>query len=285
MTERVLAACIQNSAEVELEPSLHVAEDLTRAAAATGAKLILLPEYFASLDVVDDLLVSRARPEAGHPALQRFRALAAELHAWILLGSLGIESSGGGRMLNRSYLLDAEGRIAARYDKIHLFDVRLPNGEDYTESKSVLAGEAAVLAPTPWGPLGLSICYDLRFPQLYHALARAGARFLAVPAAFTRTTGEAHWHALIRARAIETGSYVLAPCQTGTHAGGRASYGHSLIVDPWGKVLADGGTEVGFITAELDAEEVVRARQRIPALRHARHFEPPAPLGLKEAGE
>jgi len=286
MTERFLAACIQNSAEVELEPSLDVAEDLTRAAAATGAKLILLPEYFASLDVVDDLLVSRARPEAGHPALLRFQALAAELGAWVLLGSLGIESQGGGgRMLNRSYLLDAHGGIAARYDKIHLFDVRLPNGEDYTESKSVAAGEAAVLAPTPWGPLGLSICYDLRFPQLYHALARAGARFLAVPAAFTKTTGEAHWHTLIRARAIETGSYVLAPCQTGAHAGGRASYGHSLIVDPWGKVLADGGTEVGFVTAELDAEEVVRARQRIPALRHARHFDPPAPLGLKEAGE
>jgi predicted amidohydrolase len=289
MTERFLAACVQNSAEVELEPSLDMAEDLTRAAAATGAKMILLPEYFASLDVIDDLLVSRARPEAGHPALQRFQPLAAELGVWLLLGSLGIESPGnpnrGSRMLNRSYLIDARGGIAARYDKIHLFDVRLPNGEDYTESKSVMAGETAVLAPTPWGPLGLTICYDLRFPQLYHALARAGARYLAVPAAFTKTTGEAHWHALNRARAIETGSYVLAPCQTGTHAGGRASYGHSLIVDPWGKVLADGGTEVGFITAEIDAQEVVHARQRIPALRHARHFEPPAPLGLKEAGE
>jgi predicted amidohydrolase len=291
MVERFLAACIQNSAEVELAPSLDAAEDLTRAAAAAGARLVLLPEYFASLDVIDDLLVSRARPEAGHPALVRFQGLAAELSVWLLLGSLGIESpgsssvGGSGRMLNRSYLIDATGAIAARYDKIHLFDVRLPNGEDYTESKSVVAGGEAVLAPTPWGPLGLTICYDLRFPQLYQALARAGARFLAVPAAFTKTTGEAHWHTLVRARAIETGSYVLAPCQTGTHAGGRASYGHSLIVDPWGKVLADGGTEVGFVIAQLDAEEVVRARLRIPALRHARHFDPPAPLGLQEAGE
>lgn len=276
MSERFIAACVQNSAEVELAPSLEAAETLTRAAAAAGAKLILLPEYFASLDVVDDLLVSRARPEAGHPALAVFQPLAEELDAWILLGSLGIEAKPGGRMLNRSYLLDAGGRIVARYDKVHLFDVRLPGGEDYTESRSVAPGERAVVAPTPWGPLGLSICYDLRFPQLYQALARGGARYLATPAAFTKTTGEAHWHVLQRARAIETGCYVFAPCQTGAHAGGRASYGHSLIVDPWGEVLADGGTEVGFVTAEIDPAAVDAARARIPALAHARPFEAPA---------
>lgn len=286
MSERFIAACVQNSAEVELAPSLEAAETLTRAAAAAGATLVLLPEYFASLDVVDDLLVSRARPEAGHPALACFQPLAEELGVWILLGSLGVEAGGGGKMLNRSYLLDARGRIVARYDKIHLFDVRLPGGESYTESRSVAPGERAVVAPTPWGPLGLSICYDLRFPQLYQALANGGARYLTVPAAFTKTTGEAHWHTLLRARAIETGCFVFAPCQTGTHAGGRASYGHSLIVDPWGQVLADAGTEVGFVTAEIDPAAVAAARGRIPALQHARRFQPPAPLDLmKEAGE
>jgi len=240
MTERFVAACIQNSAHAELEPSLEECERLSRAAAAAGARFILLPEYFASLEVVDDLLISRARPEAGHPALQRFQGLARELGAWVLLGSLGIETA---------------------------------------------PGDAAVVAPTPWGPIGLSICYDLRFPQLYHALAEAGACYLATPAAFVKTTGEAHWHVLQRARAIETGSYVFAPCQAGVHAGGRATYGHSLIVDPWGRVLADGGTEVGFVTAEIDPAAVATARERIPALRHARAFRQPAPLGLQAAGE
>jgi predicted amidohydrolase len=284
MTGRFIAACIQNSADVELAPSLAAVERLIRQAAGENAKLICLPEYFASLDVVNDLLVSRALPEAGHPALLRCRRLAEELGVWLLLGSLGIET-GGGKMLNRSYLLDDRGGIVARYDKIHLFDVRLPNGEDYTESLTVAPGSEAVVAATPWGPLGLSICYDLRFPQLYHALAQAGALYLATPAAFTRTTGEAHWHVLQRARAIETGSYVLAPCQTGTHAGGRASYGHSLIVDPWGRVLADGGEAVGFVTAVIDPAEVAAARARIPALRHARAFRPPHLAPLRAAGE
>lgn len=277
-------ACIQNSAGVEIEPNLAACEALTRAAAAKGAALILLPEYFCSLDVVGDLLVSRARPEAGHPALQRFQGLARDLKVWILLGSLGIEAPQG-MMLNRSFLIDSNGRIQQRYDKIHLFDVSLRNGEAYKESRNVLPGDEAVVAATPWGGLGLSICYDLRFPQLYHALAKAGASFLATPAAFTKTTGEAHWHVLQRARAIETGSYVFAPCQTGVHSDGRASFGHSLIVDPWGKVLADGGVEVGFILAEVDPAEVTKARQRIPALAHARAFRAPTPLGLKEAGE
>jgi predicted amidohydrolase len=288
MSSRFVAACIQNSADVELAPSLDHCERLIRQAAAENARLICLPEYFASLDVVNDLLVSRALPEQGHPALERCRRLAAELGVWLLLGSLGIETRGG-KMLNRSYLLDDRGAIVARYDKIHLFDVRLPGGEDYTESATVAPGEAAVVAPTPWGPLGLSICYDLRFPQLYHALAQAGALYLATPAAFTRTTGEAHWHILQRARAIETGCYVIAPCQTGTHVGGRASYGHSLIVDPWGRVLADGGDDVGFVTAVIDPAEVAAARSRIPALKHARAFRPPEdltqPAPLRAAGE
>ncbi len=284
MSSRFIAACIQNSADVELAPSLAVCERLIRQAAAENAKLICLPEYFASLDVVNDLLVSRALPEQGHSALLRCQALAAELGVWLLLGSLGIETRGG-KMLNRSYLLDDRGAIVARYDKIHLFDVRLPGGEDYTESATVAPGDTAVVAPTPWGPLGLSICYDLRFPQLYHALAQAGALYLATPAAFTRTTGEAHWHILQRARAIETGCFVIAPCQTGTHVGGRASFGHSLIVDPWGRVLADAGSDVGFITAEIDPAEVAAARRRIPALDHARSFRPPYLAPLRAAGE
>jgi len=289
MTGRFIAACIQNSADVELAPSLDLCERLIRQAAGEQASLICLPEYFASLDVVNDQLVSRALPERDHPALLRCQRLAEELGVWLLLGSLGIATpgskAGGGRMLNRSYLLDAHGGIVARYDKIHLFDVRLPGGEDYTESLTVAPGGEAVVAPTPWGPLGLSICYDLRFPQLYHALAQAGALYLATPAAFTRSTGEAHWHVLQRARAIETGCYVIAPCQTGTHVGGRASYGHSLIVDPWGRVLADGGEDVGFVTAVIDPAEVAAARSRIPALQHARSFRPPQGTPLRAAGE
>ncbi len=180
-------------------------------------------------------------------------------------------------MVNRAYMLDPKGGIVARYDKIHLFDVDLKGGETYRESDTVRGGDRAVLAPTPWCLVGMSICYDLRFAYLYRALAQAGASFLTIPAAFTHTTGKAHWHILVRARAIETGCFVFAPCQSGTHAEGRRTYGHSLVVDPWGEVLADGGEEEGFVTAVIDPAKVEEARRMIPALRHDRAFKAPAP--------
>jgi predicted amidohydrolase len=269
------AACIQNCAGPELEDSLSQAIDLVRAAHAAGAELICLPEYFSCLKVSDDLFAVGALPEDAHPALGRSKELARELGVWLLLGSLAVKA-GPDKVCNRSYLLDPGGRTIARYDKLHLFDVDLEGGERYRESAIIVPGERAVLAPTPWGSLGLTICYDLRFPQLYRALAQAGASFLAVPAAFSRTTGQAHRHVLLRARAIETGCYVLAPCQCGTHGGGRPTYGHSLIVDPWGRVLADGGEDIGFVMAEIDPAEVAKARTMVPALDHDRAFDPPS---------
>jgi predicted amidohydrolase len=266
---------VQNCAGPEIGPSLEEATALVRAARAQGAELICLPEYFSCLKTSDDQFVIGALSEAEHPALPHFRDLARELGAWLLLGSLAIKA-GPGKVTNRSYLVDAAGEIAARYDKLHLFDVDLADGERYRESAAVAPGSNAVVAPTPWATLGLSICYDLRFPYLYRALAQAGAQILTVPAAFARTTGQAHWHVLLRARAIETGCYVLAPCQCGTHGGGRPTYGHSLIVDPWGRILADGGDEPGIVTATLDLAEVAKARAMIPALQHDRAIAGPS---------
>ena len=272
-------ACVQNCAGTETDPNLRDCADLVREAAGRGAAFVLLPEYFTGLDIKGDILIPDAFAEADHPALPLFAGLAREHRAWILLGSLAITVGGGPgrseRIANRSYLLDPEGTVAARYDKIHLFDVDLADGESYRESATIAPGTGAVLAELPWGRVGLSVCYDLRFPQLYRALAKAGADFLTVPAAFTRTTGQAHWHVLLRARAIETGCYVFAPCQFGVHAGGRATYGHSLIVDPWGQVLADGGEERGVVVAEVDPAAVGRARGMIPALSHDRPFDRP----------
>ena len=195
-----------------------------------------------------------------------------ETGAWLLIGSLSIAVEGG-KVANRSLLVDPTGNIVARYDKIHLFDVDLGETESYRESATIAPGDRAVLAETPWGPLGMTVCYDLRFPQLYRTLAQRGALFLSIPAAFTRTTGRAHWHILQRARAIENGAFVFAPAQCGTHAEGRETYGHSLIVDPWGAVLADGGEEPGIVFAEIDPAAVASARNRIPSLRHDRRFD------------
>ncbi len=280
-------ACVQNCAGTETDPNLADCADLVREAAGRGAAFILLPEYFTGLDIKGDILIPDAFAEADHPALPLFAGLAREHRAWILLGSLAITVDGGPgraeRIANRSYLLDPEGAVAARYDKIHLFDVDLADGESYRESATIAPGTGAVLAELPWGRVGLSVCYDLRFPQLYRALAKAGADFLTVPAAFTKTTGQAHWHVLLRARAIETGCYVFAPCQYGVHAGGRATYGHSLIVDPWGRILADGGEERGVVVAEVDPAAVSRARGMIPALRHDRPFDRPEARVLARA--
>ena len=272
MADTVTVACIQNCAGPETTPNLVECADLVRASAAAGAGLICLPEYFTGLDVRDGILMAESFAERDHPALPLFADLAREHRAWLLLGSLAIDT-GDGQISNRAYVIDPNGEIAARYDKEHLFDVDLANGESYRESATIVPGATTVVADLPQLRLGLSICYDLRFAQLYRALAQAGAEVLAVPSAFTKTTGHAHWHVLVRARAIETGCYVVAPCQCGAHAGGSATYGHSLIVDPWGRVLAEAGEETGFITATLDRAEVARARAMIPSLQHDREFD------------
>ena len=270
--ETFKVACVQNCAGTETEPNLKDCAELVREAAGRGAAFILLPEYFTGLDIQGHILIPEAFAETDHPALPLFAGLAQEHRAWILLGSLAITLEGGA-IANRSYLLDPDGAIAARYDKVHLFDVDLAGGESYRESETIAPGACATVADLPWGRVGLSICYDLRFAQLYRALAKAGTDFLTVPAAFTKTTGQAHWHVLLRARAIETGCFVFAPCQFGVHAGDRATYGHSLIIDPWGQVLADGGEGRGVAVAEVDPAAVARARAMIPALQHDRAFD------------
>jgi predicted amidohydrolase len=271
MPEMFKAACIQFSARPEIETNLKTSLRLTREAAAAGAKLVTLPEYFSGVRTEGHRVVPTSFRENEHPAIPAFAAAAKELGLWVLLGSLGIVRADG-RIDNRSYLVDPTGRIAARYDKIHLFDVDLEAGKEYRESATIAPGSVAVVADTPWGGLGLSICYDLRFPQLYRRLAHEGATMLAVPAGFTKLTGKAHWYVLCRARAIENGAYVIAPCQNGTLEGGAECFGHSLIVDPWGEILADGGEEEGIVIAEIDPAKVTEARRRIPALTHDRDF-------------
>ncbi|WP_199554665.1 carbon-nitrogen hydrolase family protein [Sandaracinobacteroides hominis] len=257
-----------------LDPQKNAA-DLAEAAeklAVAGADIIFTPEMCGVLDRNTARLKAAATSEALDPAIAALSAVASRHATPIAIGSLAIrdETASADRLANRSIVLGADGRIVARYDKMHLFDVDLPNGDRYRESASFLSGERVQLVDFPWGRLGLTICYDLRFPQLHNALAMAGAQVIAQPAAFTRPTGEAHWHVLLRARAIETGAFLVAAAQSGLHADGRETYGHSLVVDPWGKVLLDMGEEPGTAIVELNLDEVADARARIPNLRHAR---------------
>ncbi len=271
MAQRFTVACVQTNSEREFEPNIRATSAMVRDARRAGADFVLLPENVSMLEPVSRLFKEKAQPEEAHPALAAFRDLAHETGVWLLIGSLAIKAADG-RVANRSLLVDPQGLIVARYDKIHMFDVDLGSGENYRESATIAPGETAMLADTPWGPIGLSVCYDLRFPHLYRRLAQQGAAYLSIPAAFTRTTGRAHWHILQRARAIENGAFVFAPAQCGTHAEGRQTYGHSLIVDPWGTVLADAGEEPGLILAEIDPEQVTEARRRVPSLTHDRPF-------------
>lgn len=275
MTRPFKIACVQNCAVAEVERNIAVASRLTRAAIDEGAEIVCLPEYFSGVALKDGLLHPAAFEEGRHPVLQAFCDLARATQTRLLLGSLGV-FAGDGRIFNRGYMIGPNGAVAARYDKIHLFDVELTKGAPLRESATIAPGDCAVIADTGLCRMGLSICYDLRFPQLYRRLAQAGAELLAMPAAFTKVTGEAHWHVLTRARAIENGCYVAAPCQYGTLPGGAQCFGHSLIVDPWGTVLADGGEGEGIILAEVDPAEVAKARARIPSLSHDRDFASPA---------
>jgi len=286
--EPLKIACVQMSAGPDVGPNLDAAEAMIRKAAAEGAQFVLTPENTSIIEPNRAKNYEKAFAEDSHPGLPRFSALARQLKIWLLVGSMPIRVDGE-RLANRSFLIDDRGQIAARYDKIHLFDVDLPNGETYRESERIRPGAQAVIAPTPWGPLGMTVCYDLRFPHLYRDLAKAGAAMISIPAAFTVPTGKAHWHVLLRARAIETGAFVLAPAQCGEHAGGRKTYGHSLIVAPWGEIVAEAGDEPGIITSEIDFTAVENARAQVPALKHDRDYARPEltrPLAhLRAAGE
>ncbi len=268
------AAIIQVNAGPEIEPNLVQAGALVRGAVADGAQLVCLPENVSLMAQGREKILARVKPEESHPGVPFFRDLARETGAWIMTGTLGCLLEDG-RVANRAFVVAPNGDIVARYDKIHMFDVDLAGGESYRESATYRPGERAVVVPTPWGGLGLSICYDVRFAYLFRALAKAGASLITVPAAFTVPTGRAHWHVLLRARAIETGCFVLAPAQTGLHDGGRGTYGHSLIISPWGEVLADAGEGVGHIIADLDLDKVAEARRMVPSLGHDRSFDGP----------
>lgn len=238
-------------------------------ARAGGAAMLFTPEISGLVDRDRARSAPHIVPEDQDPVLAAVRNAAATQGMWVAIGSLGLKGPDG-RQFNRSFVIDDTGEIRARYDKLHLFDVDLPTGESWRESAAYVPGDRAVVVQTPLGKLGLSICYDVRFPDLYRALSNAGAEILAVPAAFTRPTGAAHWHTLLRARAIEAGLFVVATAQTGEHQDGRATYGHSLVVDPWGEVLLDMGAAPGLGFAEVDLDRIAQVRSRLPAIRHRR---------------
>jgi len=281
MAQPFKVALVQNCAGADMDANIAECDALVREAHDRGADLICLPEMFSYLHTGSSGLEAGPHPQESHPALRHFSALAAELGTWIQPGSIAVEMPSG-KLRNRALMLDSSGAVVARYDKVHMFDVDLADGESYRESDVFESGDEAVLAPTPWGLLGMTVCYDLRFAHLYRVLAQAGASFLSVPAAFMRTTGKAHWHVLLRSRAIETGCYVFAACQWGTH-GSAVTYGHSLVVAPWGEIVADGGESAGVVIAEVDPAKVEEARAMVPALRHDRALNTPKPVSVSRA--
>jgi predicted amidohydrolase len=277
------AACVQLCSSSDVEENIETVERLVREAAASGADYVQTPEMTNIVERRRASLAAKIRPEDDDPAVQRFAALAAELGIVLHIGSLALTASDG-KIANRALVFGRDGGVLARYDKIHLFDVDLPGGESWRESAVYHPGNRAVVIDLPWLRLGVAICYDVRFPQLYRAQAHAGAAALTAPAAFTRQTGEAHWHVLQRARAIENGAFVISAAQAGRHADGRETFGHSIIVGPWGEVLAEaGGAGPEVILAEIDPQRAAEARQRIPSLKNERPFmlpeaERPAPM-------
>jgi predicted amidohydrolase len=266
------AAMIQMRSGMTPAGNLDAAVKLIGQAKAAGADYVLTPEVTNIMVVKREQLFSQIVEEDADLTLAALRELARTLGLHIHIGSIAVKVATD-KAANRSLLIDPHGDIVARYDKIHMFDVDLANGETYRESRNYRPGERAVLGELPWGRLGLTVCYDLRFPALYRALAENGATMLSIPSAFTQQTGEAHWHVLNRARAIENGCFVFAAAQGGKHENGRDTYGHSLIVDPWGRILAEGGVEPDVVMAEIDLAQVAAARSRIPSLQHGRRFE------------
>jgi predicted amidohydrolase len=264
-------ACLQTNSGPDVAKNLASAEQMIRAAREEGVQLVAMPEVVDFRDEGPEPYQRYAQPNDAHKAADFFAGLARELKIWILAGSMTARDAGG-KLANRSFLFDDSGKRVATYDKIHLFDTGVVGDKASTESNIYVPGDRAVVVDTPIGRLGLSICYDVRFPHLYRDLAKAGAQILAVPSSFLPITGAAHWHVLLRARAIETGCYVIAPGQTGTYRPGQGSYGHSLIIDPWGEILADAGEAVGYITAEIDLDHLQSVRNRILSLSHDRPF-------------
>jgi predicted amidohydrolase len=285
MSDNLTVGCVQLTSTTDIAENIKISSDLIREAHGQGAQLIGLPEVVNLVQRSRRKSAEIVRTEDEETSLKAYRELATELGIWLHTGSLVIKLLGDERNVNRSFLIDDKGAIAATYDKIHMFDVDLENGVSFRESKGTRPGGRAVVAETPWCGIGMTVCYDVRFAYLYRALAQAGASILMVPSAFTRPTGRDHWHILLQARAIETGCFVVASAQCGDHEDGRETYGHSLIVAPWGEILADGGEEPGVVIAELDFALVDKARGMVPALLHDRDFAPAAPIDLREAGE
>ena len=291
MSTSFTAACVQFTAGPDPDPNLRVVSDLIRRARDAGADFIMTPEATNFIES-GRRRREKARAEADDPFLAGMRTLARETGAWLLIGSLVIDPSGEpgaaageARLANRSFLVEPGGEIVGRYDKIHMFDIDLPGGESYRESNAYRPGDGTVVVETPWGRLGMSVCYDVRFPRLYRVLAQAGADFLTIPSVFTVPTGSAHWHVLLRSRAIENGCFAFAPAQWGEHTGGRRSYGHSLIVDPWGTVLADAGEGVGIVSARIEVARIAEVRRMVPSLQHDRPFTTPELVARPLAAE
>jgi predicted amidohydrolase len=268
-------ALLQMQTGNDLAANLETVKSMVREAARRGAQFVLTPEYTLMMDGSGRTMRERALDADGAPALPELTKLAKELSVWLLVGSLTLKTAGD-RIANRSYLIAADGSVVATYDKIHMFDVTLPDGKVIRESSAYCPGDRAVVTDTPWGKLGLTVCYDLRFPQLYRALAKAGARYITIPSSFQRATGKDHWHPLIQARAIENACFVFAPAMCGEHPGNRSTCGHALVVDPWGKILADGGDSPGIVYADVDPARVDRVRGMLPCLEHDVEFAAPA---------
>jgi deaminated glutathione amidase len=285
MKETLTVGLVQMTSTTSIDQNIKISSDLIRQAAAQGSELVALPEVVNLMQRDRSQSSKVAALDAEDASLAAYNALAQELGIWIHAGSLVIRLADDDRFANRGFLIDPTGQVQAQYDKIHMFDVDLANGESYRESNGFRPGTHATLAQTPWGGYGMAVCYDLRFPHLFRDLAKAGARILAVPAAFTRTTGQAHWHTLLRARAIENGCFVVAPAQCGDHEDGRKTYGHALIIDPWGEILADGGEYPGVVTATLNLNRVDEVRSMVPSLNNDLPYDQPQKIALNAAAE
>ncbi len=262
-------ALLQMTSGIDPAANARTITEAIAEAASGGAAMLFTPEMSGLIDRDRARAAGSLYAEADDPVLAAVRKAAAAHAVWVHIGSLAVKEEGG-KLANRAFVIGPDGEIRARYDKLHLFDVDLPTGESWRESASYAPGKGAVVVDTPVGQLGLAICYDLRFPDLFRALSDAGATILSVPAAFTRPTGAAHWHILLRARAIEAGAFVVAAAQTGVHEDGRATYGHSLVIDPWGEILLDMGEAAGIGFAEIDPARIADVRGRIPVLSHRR---------------
>lgn len=274
MSSACRVACLQLNSGNDLQANLAAVASMAREAAGQGAQFVLTPEYALMMDGSGRVMRERALARDGAPALGKMQTLARELNVWLLVGSLTVRTEEE-RIANRSFLIAASGDVVATYDKIHMFDVTLPDGKVIRESSAYRPGDKAVIADTPWGKLGMTVCYDLRFPALFRALAQAGACFITVPSSFQRQTGKSHWHTLLRARAIENECFIFAPAMCGDHPGDRQTYGHSLIIDPWGDILAEGGEAPQILYADIDPSRVAKVRAMMPSLGHDRPYQSP----------